>query len=668
MNGDIKSEAENEPESDVKSIAENDKDVMSNGKPLIENIDRLKEHLKVLSINSFDHSQFNENYIIGSGGSATVISASLGEQKYALKRMNNNICLNDITFNKLVRENILTELRRLSTDESTKYITNNIIDFTSDNHNKTSQQAISSEQTKTTKPQDNDVFDSQGLNGLNDHEKTTLQAISSEQTKTIKPHDNDVFDIQGLNDHVKTSVQVISSEQTKTIKPQDNDVFDSQSLNDHDKQAISSEQTKTIKPQDNDVLDIQGLNDHDKTSLQAISSEQTKTIKPHDNGVFDSQGPNDPDKTSLQAISSEQTKTIKPQENYVFDSQGLNYNQLLDLRLSDSDNKKIINEIKSNSIKIFNYSEFSNREMIGAGSSAKVFSAVFQGKMRALKYLNKICLDNYKGIKAMIREFKILRKTNHSNIIEFYGIFRDPKTCEFVMVLQLAENGNLRTYLKGKQLDGIFKISYYDAGDREKIIPNTPKNYTDLFTKCWSFKPDQRPVISKVLEALDFIEISKSTIGSDLISNYIGDSRHNKVSVENKDSYLSSYQSSETLITSYNGTVYPPKGHLFDDLWRIFFDSTSRGIEFSQISKMLADYIVKCNQTEKTVFTDLNQRQTLDSNLQCLFGFSYFMGIGTEPYNNSAFNMFEKYGYGTAKDPKQALTWYQKSKKECSRS
>ncbi|CAG8475792.1 5212_t:CDS:2 [Cetraspora pellucida] len=40
-------------------------------------------------------------------------------------------------------------------------------------------------------------------------------------------------------------------------------------------------------------------------------------------------------------------------------------------------------------------------------------------------------------------------------------------------------------------------------GFREKIIPETPKEYSNLYIKCWNAKPDERPCIENVHEELE---------------------------------------------------------------------------------------------------------------------------------------------------------------------
>ncbi|CAG8740207.1 6089_t:CDS:1, partial [Gigaspora rosea] len=112
-------------------------------------------------------------------------------------------------------------------------------------------------------------------------------------------------------------------------------------------------------------------------------------------------------------------------------------------------------------------------------------------------------------------------------------------------------------------------------------------------------------------------------------------------------------------------------------LSKIYIDLTNNGSEFIQISKLIKEIIVKHQETPQRMFEYLceNQDNDLDS---CILGFFYLEGIGTSEDYKDAFNMFEKTanqisiakfylgecfrcGYGTEKNLKSAITWYEKA-------
>ncbi|CAG8821294.1 5780_t:CDS:2, partial [Cetraspora pellucida] len=114
---------------------------------------------------------------------------------------------------------------------------------------------------------------------------------------------------------------------------------------------------------------------------------------------------------------------------------------------------------------------YENRQEVGRGAFGVVYSALYDGKKFALKSftdgvmnkettdgINKEATDgmNKEATKGFIKEFKNLHAINshpinsHPNINKFYGITRDPETNKFMLVLQFANGGNLRQYLKKK--------------------------------------------------------------------------------------------------------------------------------------------------------------------------------------------------------------------------
>ncbi|CAG8741879.1 28811_t:CDS:2, partial [Dentiscutata erythropus] len=102
---------------------------------------------------------------------------------------------------------------------------------------------------------------------------------------------------------------------------------------------------------------------------------------------------------------------------------------------------------------------------------------IIEGKTYALKCLNNKDFD-YKTIKRIRNEIKTMHNLDHPNIIKLYGISKD----------------------------------------RENVIPGTPSSYSDLYRRCWSSYPDQRPSLDQILSEL--VEIMTFTT-VDIITNRI---------------------------------------------------------------------------------------------------------------------------------------------------
>ncbi|RIB02516.1 kinase-like domain-containing protein [Gigaspora rosea] len=61
----------------------------------------------------------------------------------------------------------------------------------------------------------------------------------------------------------------------------------------------------------------------------------------------------------------------------------------------------------------------------------------------------------------------------------------------------------------------ILKIKYHC---REKDINNTPQDYANLYKKCWSSDPEQRPTLNEISVVLDTLS---GEITVEFITNYI---------------------------------------------------------------------------------------------------------------------------------------------------
>ncbi|RIB25806.1 kinase-like domain-containing protein [Gigaspora rosea] len=127
--------------------------------------------------------------------------------------------------------------------------------------------------------------------------------------------------------------------------------------------------------------------------------------------------------------------------------------------------------LKEEDIIKYDYSVYENVEVIGKGGFGIVYSANFDGKKVALKSL-KCDEVNQEASKEFIKELKQFHAINfHPNINQFYGITRDPEN-KFMMVLQFANGGNLRQYLKNKWNDNTYEISLNEIIQISKQITN----------------------------------------------------------------------------------------------------------------------------------------------------------------------------------------------------
>ncbi|CAI2178138.1 11534_t:CDS:2 [Funneliformis geosporum] len=58
--------------------------------------------------------------------------------------------------------------------------------------------------------------------------------------------------------------------------------------------------------------------------------------------------------------------------------------------------------------------------------------------------------------------------------------------------------------IDGEQYDIDLAIDISE-GLREKAVPGTPENYVKIYTECWDNEPDNRPIMSQVVDQLNSI-------------------------------------------------------------------------------------------------------------------------------------------------------------------
>ncbi|KAF0426362.1 kinase-like protein [Gigaspora margarita] len=106
--------------------------------------------------------------------------------------------------------------------------------------------------------------------------------------------------------------------------------------------------------------------------------------------------------------------------------------------------------ISKEHINYYDYDRFKVLETLGEGASGIVYKSYWieNDLTVALKSL-KFDTSCEKTIGKFVKELRLLLKVcNHQNIIRIYGITKDDQKMSYHMILQFAEGGNLREYLK----------------------------------------------------------------------------------------------------------------------------------------------------------------------------------------------------------------------------
>ncbi|KAF0508853.1 kinase-like protein [Gigaspora margarita] len=92
----------------------------------------------------------------------------------------------------------------------------------------------------------------------------------------------------------------------------------------------------------------------------------------------------------------------------------------------------------------FKYSFSEKPEKIGEGG----FGGIHKAYLEDMKQIVALKTLDHDDEEAFNREVKYTTKVKHASIIRFIGITQDPKTETYYMILQLANSGDLESYLK----------------------------------------------------------------------------------------------------------------------------------------------------------------------------------------------------------------------------
>ncbi|GES80273.1 kinase-like domain-containing protein [Rhizophagus clarus] len=140
--------------------------------------------------------------------------------------------------------------------------------------------------------------------------------------------------------------------------------------------------------------------------------------------------------------------------------------------MADSSNSEIVDSnecvqwiedgISKDYINYHDYDEFQNIQHIGSGTSGRVYWSTWESRdtivaLKSFKF-------NKDVMRGLVNEIKILCKVNfHKNIIQFFGITkRKDKDSGYLLVLEYADGGTLRNYLKNNfyKLDWNIKLQF----------------------------------------------------------------------------------------------------------------------------------------------------------------------------------------------------------------
>ncbi|CAI2186193.1 5668_t:CDS:2 [Funneliformis geosporum] len=102
------------------------------------------------------------------------------------------------------------------------------------------------------------------------------------------------------------------------------------------------------------------------------------------------------------------------------------------------------------------------------------------------------------------------RSDNDNNTSQQYILNQKSDVYSVGVLLWEISSGRPPFYVEGEKYDIGLAIEI-SQGLREKIVPSTLREYSNIYTECWDNNPDKRPTMNQVVDKLNAI-ISKTGI------------------------------------------------------------------------------------------------------------------------------------------------------------
>ncbi|CAG8483427.1 9455_t:CDS:2, partial [Dentiscutata erythropus] len=243
----------------------------------------------------------------------------------------------------------------------------------------------------------------------------------------------------------------------------------------------------------------------------------------------------------------------------------------------------------------------------------------------------------------------------------------------------------LKSYLDDSNMKEIVNeevVNQQNYGIRERIVEGTPIGYSKIFQQCWQTDPNLRPTMDQVYDALKNVDLNSPVHTDQTPQTPVCINSANNINLEIciDDFHNNILRQNDNITQRYESWDFEA-----NKLWDTLVDLTNVGRDFAQISKMI---IEREKESIKYIFDWLehqNEKKELDSNLKCLYGFFYFMGISTKKNHETAYKLFKeaaktnatavfylgecfRCGYYVEKSLEKAIEFYKKSEDECERS
>ncbi|EXX57134.1 uncharacterized protein OCT59_024735 [Rhizophagus irregularis] len=212
---------------------------------------------------------------------------------------------------------------------------------------------------------------------------------------------------------------------------------------------------------------------------------------------------------------------------------------------------------------------------------------------------------------------------NSNNLMQPYSLSEKSDVYSIGVLLWEISSGQLP--FKGESYDASL-VMQISKGYREKIISDTPIDYSNLYTECWNGEPKNRPSMNQVVDKLKSI-ITKTHITESQIIQ-----KNDKMNIKE----------TEPTIQNINRAIFEEDlSIVIDELINLYFEEVNKGKEENVRKQFVIDYINNSNISSQEIYNWLLNNQN-DSNSIFLLGYFNNYGIEANINKQKALELYQK--------------------------
>ncbi|RIA89788.1 hypothetical protein C1645_824310 [Glomus cerebriforme] len=238
-----------------------------------------------------------------------------------------------------------------------------------------------------------------------------------------------------------------------------------------------------------------------------------------------------------------------------------------------------------------------------------------------------------------------------------------------------------------EETNNIGLIYEITQGRRETIVPDTPNDYSNLYTECWNGEPTKRPSMHEVVKKLRIFVPYLNSVAIDQQNNITDHIQNEKLTSDRIENSLSgelsrmiqNFHNMNTNEIEYNSNTSSgiDLNIMVNEIVDLIFKECNKGMESIVIKQHVLEYFNNHDINLLEIYNWLLNNQN-NSDTIFLFGYFNFYGIGTIRNDENAFTLFISaseqghilaqlfvglcyyFGFGITKNIKLAFVYYVK--------